>query len=179
MLFFFLAMLETPEDKQKFAELYEANRGLMFSTAKAILHDDSFAEDAVHEAFVRLIKHFNKLEEFTCNQIRNYLVIIVKNAAIDIYNERRKMTEISFDEAYETDGRYADSALDARLDYEELLEVIDQLPEIYSEALYLSYHLGLSVNEIAASLSLSVSAVKLRLMRARQKLRALLEEVKT
>jgi len=177
MLFFFLSMLETPDEKQRFAQLYEANRHRMFGVALGVLRDEYLAEDAVNQAFLKLIRRFNKCEDYSRDQMRNYLVIIVRNAAIDMYNDRRKMAEVPFDEGREMDGGYEDEALGAQMDYAELLEAMERLPEIYGEALYLAYHLGLSTSEIAGSLNLSVSAVKLRLMRARAKLRATLEGV--
>ena len=67
MLLFLLAMLETTEEKQKFAELYEANRDRMFSVAKGILRDNHLAEDAVQQAFLRLIRYPKKIESFSCN----------------------------------------------------------------------------------------------------------------
>ena len=177
MLLLFLSMLETPDEKQRFAELYEANRHRMFGVAQGILHDEYLAEDAVNQAFLKLIRRFNKCEDFTRDQMRNYLVIVVRNTAIDMYNDRRKITEVPFDEGSEMDGGYEDGDFGAQLEYGELLELVEQLPEIYGEALYLAYHLGLTANEIAGALNLSVSAVKLRLMRARAKLRAMLEGV--
>jgi RNA polymerase sigma-70 factor (ECF subfamily) len=175
MLLLFLSMLETPEEKQKFAELYEAYRGLMFSVARDILRDDYLAEDAVNQAFLKLIRHFAKFEKFLCNQTRNYLVIMVRNTSIDMYNSRRKIVEVSFGENHETDDGYEDDSFAVQMDYDEMLDAIAGLPKIYKEALYLSSYLGLSINEIASSLNLSVSAVKQRLMRARLKLRAMLE----
>ena len=175
MLFFYLSMLETPEEKQKFTEIYESNKQRMFSVAKGVLRDEHLAEDAVHEAFVRLIKYFKRVENFSCNQTRNYLVIMVRRTSIDMYNKRRKVIEVAFDESY--DGQQEHEDFTIQLDHGELLEVIEQLPDIYKEVLYLSYFLDLSVSEIAGSLDLSVSAVKLRLMRARQKLRAALEGI--
>ena len=176
MLFFFLSMLETPDEKQRFAQLYEANRHRMFGVALGVLHDEYLAEDAVNQAFLKLIRRFNKREDYSRDQMRNYLVIIVRNAAIDMYNDRRKIAEVPFDEGHELGG-YEDEDFGAQMDYAELLEAMERLPEIYGEALYLAYHLGLSTSEIAGSLNLSVSAVKLRLMRARVKLRAILEGV--
>jgi len=177
MLLLFLSMLETPDEKQRFAELYEANRHRMYGVAQGVLHDEYLAEDAVNQAFLKLIQHFRKCEECSRNQMRNYLVIIVRNTAIDMYNDRRKIVEIPFDEGHEIDGGCEDEDFGAQLEYGELLEAMEQLPEIYGEALYLSYHLGFSNSEIAGSLNLKVSAVKLRLMRARAKLRAMLEGV--
>lgn len=174
MLLYFLAMLETPEERKKFEELYEENRSRMYSVALKILHDEDLAEDAVNDAFVKLIDHFRRMEEFTCNQIRNYLVIVVRNAAINIYNNRRKIVEIPFDEAFNVD-RKQENTLALQMEYSEVKEIIEQLPEIYSETLYLFYEFGFSVKEIASSFNLSASAIKLRLMRAKAMLRAMLE----
>ena len=175
MLLFYLSMLETPEEKQRFAAIYEANRKLMFSVAKGILHDDFLAEDAVSEAFMKAISQFKTFHEISSNQTRKYLVVIVRNAAIDMYNRRRKVVEVSFGDSYETD--HEQENVGAQLEYNELLKLTDQLPDIYKEVLYLAYILQLSTNEIADSLGITTNAVKQRLLRARQKMREVLKEV--
>ena len=44
----YLQMLETPEEKSKFEQLYLEYKGLMFHVAYEILHNEQDAEDAVH-----------------------------------------------------------------------------------------------------------------------------------
>ena len=178
MLTIFLAMLDTPDEQSMFTELYETYRGQMLSTAVSILHDEQLAEDAVNQAFLKLIKSFSKIKGFSGNQTRQYLVSIVRNVAIDMYNKRQKIIEVSFDEAYDLSGRIVDDSFIAQLEYNELLNVVEKLPEIYFDALFLSSQFGFTVREIADTLNLSISGVKLRLMRGRQKLSALLKEVK-
>lgn len=56
----YLAMIEGPEERSKFEQIYEKYRALMFYRAKQILRDDRDAEDAVHEAFVRVANHIEK-----------------------------------------------------------------------------------------------------------------------
>ena len=175
MLYIYLAMLETPAEKQEFAELYEANRQRMFGVAAGILHDDYLAEDAVNQAFLKLIRHFRKRDKLSRNQMRNYLVIIVRNTAIDMYNDRHKIAEVYFDEARDISDGYDDDSFATALEHDALLEAFGQLQRTYKEVLYLSYFLGLSTKEIAESLCLSTSAVKSLLMRARAKMRTMLE----
>ncbi|MCL2301247.1 MAG: sigma-70 family RNA polymerase sigma factor [Firmicutes bacterium] len=175
LLLFFLSMLESHEEKLKFAELYEANRDRMARLAWGILRDNYLAEDAVNEAFLKMIHKIKKFHDFTCDQMRDYLVIIVKHTAIDMYNERKKNAEVSFDERFTMGGVVEAEPISMMLEHDEVQEAIDQLDEIYRDVLYLSYRVGLSINEIAKSLDLSPSAVKMRLVRARVKLRALLE----
>ena len=71
MLQFYLQLLETEEELQKFTQLYETYRKLMHWTAEGILHDEHLAEDAVHEAFLRIIQSnqrnsMSKNKEFCC-----------------------------------------------------------------------------------------------------------------
>lgn len=49
----YLQMLETPEEKSLFEQIYLEYRGLMYHVAYEILHNDQDAEDAVHQAFVK------------------------------------------------------------------------------------------------------------------------------
>ena len=48
----YLQMIDTPEDRSKFEQLYLEYRGLMFHAANQILHNEQDAEDAVHQAFL-------------------------------------------------------------------------------------------------------------------------------
>lgn len=58
MLVYYLQMLDTPEEKIRFEQIYLKYRGLMYHVANGILHDRQDAEDAVHNAFLRIIKKF-------------------------------------------------------------------------------------------------------------------------
>ena len=77
--------------------------------------------------------------------------------------------KISFDEL-ETDLSYRDES------HAELLEILDKLPANYRAVIHLYYYEGYSVKEIAMILSISESNVQVRLKRARDKMKVLLEE---
>lgn len=51
MLVCYLQMLDTPEEKIQFEQIYLNYRGLMYHVAERILHNRQDAEDAVHNAF--------------------------------------------------------------------------------------------------------------------------------
>lgn len=51
MLVYYLQMLDTPEEKIRFEQIYLKYRGLMYQVADGILHNRQDAEDAVHNAF--------------------------------------------------------------------------------------------------------------------------------
>ena len=50
----YLTMIEAEEDRHRFLSLYRRYKKLMLYIAHDILHDPHDAEDAVHEAFLRL-----------------------------------------------------------------------------------------------------------------------------
>lgn len=57
----YLQMLETPEEKSLFEQIYLEYRGLMYHVAYEILHNDQDAEDAVHQAFVKIVENIKQL----------------------------------------------------------------------------------------------------------------------
>ena len=85
----FLMMIDTSEDKRKFTVLYEKYRHLMQKVAADVLNDRFLAEDAVHNAFVSLAAHMDKIGNPDSLQTKRYLITITKNAAIDIYRKKR------------------------------------------------------------------------------------------
>lgn len=61
MLSFYLSALESAADKEDFRALYRRYHGVMERTALAILQDPRDAEEAVQEAFIRVIENFSKI----------------------------------------------------------------------------------------------------------------------
>ena len=62
----------------------------MYYTANNILKDSHLAEDAVHNAFLRIINNLEKIEDINSHKTKGLIVIIVKNVSIDIYIEKIK-----------------------------------------------------------------------------------------
>ena len=80
----YLQMLDTPEEKSKFETLYYTHRHTMLHIAMQILKDHQLAEDAVQEAFIRLVKNFSKIGQVNCPRTRLFVVIIVRNISLTI-----------------------------------------------------------------------------------------------
>lgn len=163
-------------DADKLEALYETYRQLMFYVAYSILHDIPSAEDAVQQAFLRIMDNLEKIADTDCPQTKNFMVIIVKNIALNLYNARRKKGTVSFDEV---EGWLLASPRDEIRDFEDARQLEDlmaRLPESYRDALMLRYDNGYSAAEIAALLQISEENVKKRLQRARAKLADLISE---
>ena len=143
MLGFYLALLDTAEDKSRFEELYLTYRQDMYKTAFAILRSPQSAEDAVHEAFMIVIGKLNKISEITCPQTRAYLIIIVKNLALKMYNESKKVIIENIDETEISDGTDLEADIVSKLSAEELKELLLKLPEQYYQVLFLEMYMEL------------------------------------
>ena len=60
MLAFYLALIDDEPSRLLFEELYLAHRNTMVCAANRILHDQMLAEDATHDAFMRILDHLKK-----------------------------------------------------------------------------------------------------------------------
>jgi len=79
MLTVLLALIDTPEEKKRFEELYYQYERLLYFIAKQRLGDVHLAEDAVNETFIRVIRHFDGIDEIDSPRTKRYLVVILKN----------------------------------------------------------------------------------------------------
>ena len=90
MLVFLLAALENDEDKKLFTEIYEQYRPQMERTAMHFLKSHADVEDAVQNAFMQMIRHFEKIYEIPCEELSFWIISIVKNEALMIIRKSQK-----------------------------------------------------------------------------------------
>lgn len=143
MLSFYLSALESAADKEDFRALYRRYHGVMERTALAILQNPRDAEEAVQEAFIRVIENFSKIYEIPCKNLGAWLVTIVRNEAITML--RRRRDHLPLDEDWAGFERQARDAPD----YASLVALFARLPETYRAALEMKLLLGYSGAEIA------------------------------
>lgn len=174
MLSFYLSMVETEEERNLITELYTKYEQKMYRVAMSILHNNHSAEDAVHEAFLRII---NKLSELTFDNDKKteaLVVIIVKRISLNML-KKEKHTEINeiLDETAEDEA----AALAFRqIEENSAVEVINMLPDELREIIALRYIFKSDVSTIANAMGLSTAAVYARIRKAKEIMRTLLEE---
>lgn len=173
MLSFYLSLLETQEDKDKFEYLYKRYSSLLKHVAYQKLHDEQLAEDAVHNAFLNIIKSFCEIDDPTSHKTRHFLVIVTERAAIDISRKNNRVVHVDFEKVEPTLSITPDM-LDG-VAVEELSRMIAELPEIYRLILELRVYHELPEKQIAKVLNISYDAVRKRLERARSLLAAQLQ----
>ena len=169
MLVMYVQMLDAPQEKVKFEQIYRTYRNLMFRIAMKLLQNTQDAEDAVHNAFVQMIRHFSKISDVPCENLTPWIVSIIRNESISVLRKRGDLTPIE-----EWDG-CADTTAQVS-DYHELLELFAKLPDTYRSVMELKLLWGYSDGEIASRLGISKTAVSSRVNRGRAYLRNMVEQ---
>lgn len=173
-MLFYLAMIDLPEDRDRFERLYRRYSRLMWRVANDILRDSYLAEDAVHAAFLKIIPHMSKIGEIDCHKTKSFVVIVVENEAKRIYVARRKQNAVSVEDMQ---GDIADrdgglEQLISDLTVEEIAAQMQELSRPDGNILMLRYIYELTDKEIARLLNIKEAAARKRLERARRRLAA-------
>lgn len=170
-MLFFVLQFDNDDDKAFFSHLYETFERKMFRVAMNLCGNQWIAEDAVHDAFYKAALHFDEIRMFPERRIGAWLLVVCKNSALDILRKESRY-------APEPDN-FADLTFEGpetHFEYIELIAAIRQLPEEQRTLLELKYIEGRSHDEIAAAFKISATAARLRVHRAKQGLRKLLEK---
>jgi RNA polymerase sigma-70 factor (ECF subfamily) len=173
-------------DERAFAALVCREGGRMLATARRLLGNEQDAQDAVQEAFLQAHRAIAGFAGAA--RLSTWLHRIVVNAALMKLRSRRRKPEQPLDDLmpqFDEMGSWLGPVSGWERSSEELLEsaecraivrrAIDKLPESYRQVLVLRDVEGFDTEETADMVGASVNAVKVRLHRARQALRTLLE----
>lgn len=173
-------------DDAAFETLVRQYGARLLATARRMVRNDDEAQDVVQEAF---LSAFASIATFSGDsKLSTWLHRIVVNAALMKLRRRRRKPEESIDELlphFTDQGYWSDSPsswdapsdvlLQRRETREQVRRCIERLPETYRTVLMLRDIEDLDTDEVADLLGVSANAVKVRLHRARQALRTLLE----
>lgn len=169
MLLYFLAALESDADRQAFQALYARYHERLERTAMRILKDQRDVEDALQNAFVQVVRHFEKISEIPCEELPFWLVSIVKNESLTILRKRRGDVPLEDWDGVERDA-------DEAVSYRHLVELFRRLPEGYRAVLEMKLLSGYSDKEIAQRLGITETAVSTRASRGRVMLQKIVEK---
>jgi len=177
-------------DPAAFEELVRRHGPRLLRVARRMMGSEEDARDAVQDAFVAVFKSIGKFEAHS--QLSTWLHRVLINACLMRLRSRRRRPEEDIEEylpRFAEDGHQVErsvawperplEAADAMIERAELSSLvrasIDMLPETYRVVLLMRDIEELSTDEVAEMLGISANAVKIRLHRARQALRTLLD----
>jgi RNA polymerase sigma-70 factor, ECF subfamily len=175
-------------DLATFERLVREHGGVLLAVARRILRNDDEAKEAVQDAFVSAFRSCGRFQGGS--RVSTWLHRIVVNACLMRLRHRHRQREVSIDAwlpNFLPDGHHEAAFVDwsneayERLEREEVRAAvracIDQLPDTYRTVLVMRDIEDVAVTDIAAALEISDQAVHMRLHRARQALRTLLDPI--
>ena len=152
---------------EKCYSLYEHK---MYRVAFSILNDQYAAEDAVQDAFLKLMKSNKVFDDAESDDCQRYVFTVIKSAAISTYRKRRRDSNLIplsdlegtlESNINEQDGKEASH----------LKDILDKLPSKYKDVVQCLVIDDLSVRETSSRLNISESCVRKRFERAKKKLK--------
>ena len=134
------------------------------------------AKDLAQETF---IKAYEKLDHFRMGaRFFPWLYTIGYNHARNFVQRSKPFQQSSSEDFENNSGLDYPSQQEERMlgqiDFLRIYQALEQLPIDYREAVILHYHEGLSMEDIATALQLSVSGAKMRVHRGIKKLREII-----
>jgi len=160
-------------------DLYHENKHLLMMYALKILRNEQMAEDAVHNSFLSIIKNKDKYLDLDCRDFRRLAVVIVRNKCIDILRTQKHYSNKSMDELeifLGSNETSVEQQVETASEYEIIRKHLNSIDEISKQVLIMKYAIGMSYKEIAGELGMTPKHVDTRIMRAKKKVRKLLEK---
>jgi RNA polymerase sigma-70 factor, ECF subfamily len=134
--------------------------------------DEALADDITSETFLRAWSSVERIREAT---VKAYLFTIVRNLyLLEVRRSSRHVEFEALEDALPSTERSQEERLDSQAALAMVLRALRTLPEVDRAALLMRTQNGMSYEDIAAALQLSLSSAKVKVHRARLKLASLL-----
>ena len=174
-----LVRLSQLGDETAFEQLVVRHQDLVFSLAFKLTGNKEMANDVAQEAFIRAWKAIDKFRGDST--FGTWIYRITVNSAWTLRKKAKKHNTLNIDDTYEPviiDEKRDPELVAINSDLSStLINALDKIPLDQRIIVELKNIEGRSHKEIADFLGISVTAAKVRLHRAHQRLRDILEEV--
>lgn len=174
-------LLLSPDERSFMEDLVRDYTKLMYSTAMRIVNSGDVAEDIVQDSLERLMNHTQKLMTLSQQRLVGYIVITVRNTALEYLNAQKTREKYEAEKiSEEGDVRLLSPSSEVILIEKDDIILFykswDSLPEGDRNILESKYVLGKSDREIAKELGCKAGSVRMKLTRAKRKAMAIFKE---
>lgn len=161
-------------DEVAWNQLVEATYRDVYTLCLRILRDPNDAAEATQDAFLKVWRNLAGFRGDSA--FETWLYRVATNTALSKHRSRKRRQSHETGVEDEVLGRFpaggsVETTAGARLDVEDLERALADLPEHYRDAVVLRDIYGLSIEEIAKQMKISETAAKVRIHRARKKLK--------
>jgi RNA polymerase sigma-70 factor (ECF subfamily) len=161
-----------------FSLLYERYARKIYHKCISMLKDEAAAEDATQEIFMKILRNLSRFGERS--RFSTWVYSITYNYCIDKLRKEQRSPVVSEEPAQFKDEAGAEEVPDAEImemEIQILKEVLRQLKPEERMLLLMKYQDELSIKEIATSLNVTESAIKMRLKRAKERARTYRDQI--
>ena len=152
-----------------FEALYTRYCDKVYRKCLSFTKNSELAEDFTHDIFIRVVTKLSSFREQA--KFSTWLYSVTYNYCMDQLRSPRQK-EVYSDDPYEGVGLYDDDDAEvAEMEAQRLNKALDHLTSDERGLLMMKYQDDISIRDIAETRQLTESAVKMRLMRAKEKLR--------
>jgi len=160
-----------------FLDTYNTYSDQIFRFVLFKLSDREKAKDLTQETFMKTWIHISK--NGNLENVRAFLYKVARNLVVDEYRRKGRVNIRSLDElvedGYDPKTEESESLMD-KIDGREALKFIKQLPQAYSDILFMRYVEELDISEIASALDKSTNVVSVRINRGIKKLKEIISK---
>ncbi len=153
-----------------FEEIYERYADKVYRKCYSFVNDKAKAEDFAHDIFLKLVFKIGTFKETA--KFSTWLFSITYNHCMDQLRLAKKKSEQSLDEEFDLPEEEYDYEF-ANMQAQGLKKTLDKIPADEKALLLMKYQDDFSIKEISDTFKISESAVKMRLMRTKEKVKKL------
>lgn len=162
------------EMQSSFSEIYIKYHKIMLYVAYKVSGNQEQAEDAVQNAFIKMLKDPERILRIPTDELRPYLIVVSENAARSILRQQKYIDDRPLEETNFPEEQNPEDIALSRINGSNLF-TMPELPPQFRDVIILKYYYDMDTRTIAQTLDISESNVRARLLRARNLLRKMLE----
>ncbi|MFN3850914.1 MAG: RNA polymerase sigma factor [Spirosomataceae bacterium] len=151
-----------------FEELYDRYVDKVYRKCLSFIKNEAQAEDFTHDIFLRLVLKIGSFKEHA--KFSTWLYSITYNYCMDQMRLAKRQAEEALDENFDLEEDEEDSEF-SEMQGKVLKKAMEKIAPDEKAILLMKYQDDFSIKEIADTFNLTESAVKMRLMRTKEKLK--------
>lgn len=154
-------------------ELYTQYHELLGTVARHYISNPDDANDVEHDAWIIIFSSLHTLRNSA--NLKNWMCHITRNVALNHIKHQQSLQRLPLTTA-ETVAVVNNTAAPDILPMEEILQLVERLPNDYEQVFRLRIFEGMTHRQIAQQLGISEGSSRLRLLRARDQLKKLVRQ---
>lgn len=154
---------------QSHTTMFQQYKAKLFSYLMRMSGNYDLSQDILQDTFRRYLEHYSSRDVSA-----SLLFTIARNALVDHWRKNRSHSPLDEDQHHDH-GNNAEQHVLIKESYRRMLHALNILPEEEREVLSLAVSSELPYSEIASIMNLTEANVKVKIHRARQKLKEILQ----